>query len=31
MQYAIANLDQDGKADCDQKPYIYVDFENNLE
>lgn len=31
MQYAIAHLDQDGKADCDQNPYISVDFENNLE
>ena len=31
MQYAIEHLDQDGKADCDQNPYISVDFENNLE
>ena len=31
MQYAIAHLDQDGTADCDQNPYISVDFENNLE
>lgn len=27
----LLHLDQDGKADCDQNPYISVDFENNLE
>lgn len=31
MQYAIAHLDSEGKADDKGNPYISIDFENNLE